>query len=239
MIFLNRRRTPLKQETIKDPSKYWYIEKYVYGELRETVEVSLGTGIKFTAIESGYDDDTFYGWSKTSTSTTRTFNTTTSYKNTTTAVKNLLDSENTLKIYAVYSYDFANLFNYNEFSAVGSTNNNYVLYTAQDAVISFCGYQYTNSTSKVGYDAVEVKIQPPNGTTVTFEVETHDGYNFMTDTIDKTITEESKITFTLYASRWSSQAGGGEITSYMKIKDKNGNSSLYTLVQKHRVESHI
>ena len=180
MIFLNRRRTPLKQEAAKDPSKYWYVEKYVYGELKETVEVPLGTGTKFTAIESGYDDDMFYGWSKTSTSTTRTFNTTTSYKNTTTTVKNLLDSENTLKIYAVYSYDFVNLFKYNEFSAVGN-NENYVLYTAQDAVISFCGYQYTNSTSKVGYDAVEVKIQPPNGTTVTFEVETHDGYGFMTE----------------------------------------------------------
>lgn len=237
MVFLNRKRTPLKQETTKDPSKYWYVEKYVYGELMETVEVPLGTGIKFTGIESGYDDDTFYGWSKTSTSTTRTFNTTTSYKNTTTAVKNLLDSENTLKIYAVYSYDFVNLFNYNEFSAVGN-NVNCALYTTQDAVISFCGYQYTNSTNKVEYDAVEVKIQPPNGTTVTFEVETHDGYNFMTNTIDKTITEGSKITFTLYASRWSSQTGGGEITSYMKIKDKSGNSSFYTLAKKYRVISH-
>lgn len=237
MIFLNRRRTPLKQEATKDPSKYWYIEKYVYGELKETVEVPLGTGAKFTAIESGYDDDTFYGWSKTSTSTTRTFNTTTSYKNTTTTVKNLLDSENTLKIYAVYSYDFVNLFNYKEFSAVGN-NVNCALYTTQDVVISFCGYQYTNSTSKIGYDAVEVKIQPPNGTTVTFEVETHDGYNLMTNTIDKTITEGSKIIFTLYANRWSSQASGGEITSYMKIKDTTGNSSLYTLVQKYRVISH-
>lgn len=237
MIFLNRKRTSLQQETEKDPSKYWYVEKYVYGVLKETVEIPLGTGTKFTAIESGYEDDTFYGWSKASTSTTRTFTATTTYKNTATSVKKYLDSENTLKIYAVYSYDFANLFNYNEFSAVGS-NVNCTLYTAQDAVISFCGYQYTNSTSKVGYDAVEVKIQPPNGTTVTFEVETHDGYNFMTDTIDKTITKGSKITFTLYANRWSSQTGGGEITSYMKIKDKSGNSSLYTLVQKYRVESH-
>ena len=235
MVFLNRKRAPL-QKTTKDPSKYWYVEKYVYGVLKETVEIPLGTGIKFTGIESGYEDDTFYGWSKASTSTTRTFTTTTIYKNTTTSVKNLLDSENTLKIYAVYSYDFANLFNYNEFSAKGS-NVDCTLYTAQDAVISFCGYQYTNSTSKVGYDAVEVKIQPPNGTTVTFEVETHDGYDFMTNTIDKTITEGSKITFTLYASRWSSQTGG-EITSYMKIKDTSGKKSLYTLVQKYRVESH-
>lgn len=104
MIFLNRRRTPLKQEAAKDPSKYWYVEKYVYGELKETVEVPLGTGTKFTAIESGYDDDWFEGWSKSSTSTARTFNITTIYKNTTTAVKNLLDSDNTIKIYGVYRY---------------------------------------------------------------------------------------------------------------------------------------
>lgn len=237
MIFLNRRRTPLKQEATKDPSKYWYVEKYVYGVLKETVEIPLGTGTKFTAIESGYDDDTFYNWSIDSTITTPKFNATSTYKNTTAIVKKYLDSENTLKIYAVYSYDFANLFNYKEFSAVGN-DVNCALYTIQDAVISFCGYQYTNSTSKVGYDAVEVKIQPPNGTTVTFEVETHDGYNFMTNTIDKTITEGSKITFTLYASRWSSQTGGGETTSYMKIKDKSGNSSFYTLAKKYRVERH-
>ena len=89
MIFLNRKRTPLKQKTEKDPSKYWYVEKYVYGVLKETVEIPLGTGTKFTAIESGYEDDTFYGWSKASTSTTRTFTATTTYKNTTTSVKNL------------------------------------------------------------------------------------------------------------------------------------------------------
>ena len=236
MVFLNRRRT-LNTSVVKDPSKYWYVEKYVYGELKETVEVALGEGIKFTSVSSGYDDDTFYGWSVSSTSTTRTFTATSTYKNTTTSVKNLLDSENTLKIYAVYSYDFVNLFDYTECSAK-MNDAKCEFYTAQEAVISFCGYQYTNSTNKVGYDAVEVTIKPPNGTTVTFEVETHDGYNFMTDTIDKTITEGSKITFTLYASQWSSQTGGGEITSYMKIKDKNGNSSLYNLVQKRRVESH-
>lgn len=103
MVFLNRRRT-LNTSIVKDPSKYWYIEKYVYGELKETVEIPLGTGTKFTGIESGYADDWFEGWSKTSTSTTRTFNTTTTYKNTTTAVKKLLDSDNTIKLYGVYRY---------------------------------------------------------------------------------------------------------------------------------------
>lgn len=106
MIFINRRRM-LNNKIIKDPSKYWYIEKYVYGKLVETVEVALGTGTTFGSIDSGFWDDTFYGWSINSTSTSRTFNATTTYKNTTTNVKNNLDDTNTLKIYAIYSYQDA------------------------------------------------------------------------------------------------------------------------------------
>ena len=106
MIFINRRRM-LNNKIIKDPSKYWYIEKYVYGKLVETVEVALGTGTTFGSIDSGFWDDTFYGWSINSTSTSRTFNATTTYKNTVTNVKNNLDAENTLKIYAIYSYQDA------------------------------------------------------------------------------------------------------------------------------------
>ena len=104
MIFVNRHRIIQNSGVIKDPTKYWYIEKYVYGVLKETIEVPLGTSTTFTAINSGYDDDTFYGWSISSTSTSRTFTNTTSYSNTTTTVKNNLDSEKTLKIYAIYSY---------------------------------------------------------------------------------------------------------------------------------------
>ena len=104
MIFVNRRRIIQNSGIVKDPTKYWYIEKYVYGKLKETVEVPLGTGTTFGSIDSGYSDDTFYGWSINSTSTTRKFTATTTYKNTTTAVKNNLDSENTLKIYAIYKY---------------------------------------------------------------------------------------------------------------------------------------
>ena len=99
MIFLNRRRN---LNGIKNPSKYWYVEKYVYGELKETVEVPLGTSIKFEGIDSGYSDDTFYGWSVNSTSVSSTFNSTSAYSNS--AGKNYLDDKNTLKIYAVYSY---------------------------------------------------------------------------------------------------------------------------------------
>ena len=104
MIFVNRRRIIQNSGVVKDPTKYWYVEKYVYGVLQETLEIPLGTGTTFGSIDSGYSDDTFYGWSKSSTSTTRTFTATTTYKNTTTAVKNALDSENTLKIYAIYKY---------------------------------------------------------------------------------------------------------------------------------------
>lgn len=105
MIFIDHKRIIKNENSVaKDPSKYWYIEKYVYGKLRETVEVALGSGTTFGSISSGYSDDTFYGWSIDSTSTTRKFNATTTYKNTTTNVKNNLDDENTLKIYAIYKY---------------------------------------------------------------------------------------------------------------------------------------
>lgn len=140
MIFLNRKRTPLKQETTKDPSKYWYVEKYVYGELKETVEVALGTGIKFTGVESGYIDDEFAGWSKTSTSTTRTFNTTTTYKNTTTSVKKLLDSENTIKLYAVYQVYKVST-NGKSFSLSGNAIKHKLVAT-EDATLTLSGYEH-------------------------------------------------------------------------------------------------
>lgn len=104
MIFVNRRRIKQNSGIVKDPTQYWYVEKYVYGVLKETVEVPLGTGTTFGTMDSGYSDDTFHGWSVSSTSTKRTFTSTSSYKNTTTTVKNNLDSENTLKIYAIYKY---------------------------------------------------------------------------------------------------------------------------------------
>lgn len=104
MIFVNRRRIIQNSGIVKDPTKYWYIEKYVYGKLKETVEVPLGTGTTLGTMDSGYSDDTFYGWSINSTSTKRTFSDTTTYKNTTTNVKKYLDDENTLKVYAIYKY---------------------------------------------------------------------------------------------------------------------------------------
>ena len=139
MIFINRHRIIQNSGVIKDPTKYWYIEKYVYGVLKETVEVPLGTGTKFTGVESGYIDDEFAGWSKTSTSTTRTFNVNSTYKNTTTSVKSLLDSENTIKIYAVYQIYTAGT-NGKSFNLSGNAIKHKLVAT-EDATLTLSGYK--------------------------------------------------------------------------------------------------
>lgn len=105
MIFLNRQRTVSNNELIKDPTQYWYVEKYVYGVLKETIEVPLGTGIRFETIESGYDDDVFCGWSSSNISVSVAFTSINLYADTSTVIKNNLDENNTLKIYAIYYYN--------------------------------------------------------------------------------------------------------------------------------------
>lgn len=104
MIFVNHKRIIQDSGVIKDPTTYWYIEKYVYGVLKETVEIPLGTSVTFGSIDSGYSDDTFYGWSIGSTSVTVNFASTNTGSNLTKTIKNNLDDENTLKLYAVYKY---------------------------------------------------------------------------------------------------------------------------------------
>lgn len=89
----------------KDPTKYWYVEKYVHGNLVETIEVELGTGTAFGKTSSRQNPtDTFYGWSLNQDSTSSSFNSTTTYKNTATKVKSSLDENKTLKIYAIFKY---------------------------------------------------------------------------------------------------------------------------------------
>ena len=140
MIFVNRRRIKQNSGIVKDPTKYWYIEKYVYGKLKETVEVPLGTGTTFGSIDSGYSDDTFYGWSISSTSTKRTFNATTKYKNTTTDVKNNLDAKNTLKIYAIYKYVKYE----RQIKTISSTNNEISITIGDDVATAwFYGNTYS------------------------------------------------------------------------------------------------
>ena len=143
MIFVNRRRIIQNSGIVKDPTKYWYIEKYVYGKLKETVEVPLGTDTTFGIMDSGYSDDTFSGWSIKSTSTKRTFNATTKYKNTTTDVKKNLDAENTLKIYAVYKY----VKHERIIKTISSTNDEKSITISDDiATAWFYGNVYTVNT---------------------------------------------------------------------------------------------
>lgn len=133
MIFINRKRI---NNAGKDTSKFWYVEKYVYGVLKETVEIPLGTSTTFSSISSGNSSDTFYGWSISSTSTTRTFTNTTSYSNTTTNVKNNLDENNTLKIYAVYSYSVTEISN----DMITSSKDGTTINVAKSGTAVFGGY---------------------------------------------------------------------------------------------------
>ena len=248
MVFLNRKRAPL-QKTTKDPSKYWYVEKYVYGVLKETVEVALGTGIKFTGIESGYIDDEFAGWSKTSTSTTRTFNTTTTYKNTTTSVKKYLDSENTIKLYAVYKYNVIELkstveINYGAQSTSTGNSKEYEYATVCSGTFRFYGYT-EHTGSGVGGSTYNLEG-------LTFAVTYSDGLgreqkenfsikNTKDSYVDKTYPAGSHIKFTLTGYHYSTSTAGGQYISYAKIDDiTNAHQlSLYDCNNfAYRVESH-
>lgn len=156
MIFINRKRI---NNARKDTSKFWYVEKYVYGVLKETVEIPLGTSTTFSSISSDNSSDTFYGWSISSTSTTRTFTNTTSYSNTTTAVKNNLDENNTLKIYAVYSYLTTET---SSQKVTGSESGTTITVSAYGTAV-FGGYYLTTSPSgasfgRVTLDSTNAKI---------------------------------------------------------------------------------
>lgn len=226
MIFLNRRRTPLKQEATKDPSKYWYVEKYVYGELKETVEVPLGTGAKFTAIESDYDDDTFYNWSIDSTITTPKFNATSTYKNTTAIVKKYLDSENTIKLYAIYKYNAIELKRTVEinYGSEGTSSSGKEYEYAMACSATLCFYGYTEHTGS-GVSGSTYSLEG-----LTFTVTYNDDYNRQqterftiknekNSYIIKTFPASSHIKFTLVGYHYSTSTAGGQYISYVKIED--------------------
>lgn len=186
MIFVNRRRIKQNSGIVKDPTKYWYIEKYVYGKLKETIEVPLGTGTTFGTMDSGYSDDTFYGWSKSSTSTTRTFTAATTYKNTTTAVKNALDSENTLKIYAIYSYPSVETIN----SFIESRNSTAYSITFQsDGTAIFYGFHSTVSSGATSGTATTLKS---DGTAPYAKI----GSTYVTGTLNSTRNSATTVTGT-------------------------------------------
>ena len=189
MIFVNRRRIIQNSGVVKDPTKYWYIEKYVYGVLKETVEIALGSGTTFGSIDSGYSDDTFYGWSISSTSTTRTFTSTNTYKNTTTAVKNNLDSENTLKIYAIYSYKQTT---WSVSNSKIYTDGKLELEVYEDGNAIFGGYVITpgSATSSARYESLtfgssgnSIPGATIDGVPVTGTVNTHNGSTTITKAV--------------------------------------------------------
>lgn len=260
MIFLNRRRTIISTDApiIKDPSKYWYVEKYVYGELKETVEVPLGTGTKFTGIESGYEDDWFEGWSKSSTSTTRTFNATTTYKNTTTAVKNLLDSDKTIKIYAVYKYSTKTTKSVSVSNPVPSMANNGTHYESGTLLIKDSG-----TITVSGYETMQ-KAYMSSGQTGSFtttyndiDLQIKDKYGNKKSSItvghnnssSKKVEIGDKLYYSIQASYTTPSASSGSGGSYIpsgdviKISSKISISNtgyMYDLSSspKYRVVSH-
>ena len=247
MVFLNRKRAPL-QKTTKDPSKYWYVEKYVYGVLKETVEIPLGTGTKFTAIKSGYEDDTFYGWSIGSTSKTSTFNATSTYKNTTTSVKKYLDSENTIKLYAVYKYNVIELKSTVEIKhgaeGTDSSGKEYEYAMVRSAKLRFYGYT-EHRGSGVSGDTYNLE-----GLTFTVTYNDSIGHqqtkNFSIENtknsyVDKTFPASSHIKFTLTGYHYSTSTAGGQYISYVKIEDMSNvhQGLLYDCNNfAYRVESH-
>ena len=240
MIFINRKRFIQNKEDTKDPKKYWYVEKHVYGMLKETVEIPLNTNTKFTAIESGYEDDEFYGWSINNTSVTRQFNSSNSYSNTAAAVKNNLDSENTLKIYAVYKY-------HPPVSSVTKTNTgSYTLIAKETGKITITG-------------AVRIRtLILDKGTTVsdtissgTISIKITDNKNNIKNTlsvggtsISSDIEIGDKITFSITTQQslpsGSSGPPTGTYISYDSTITIQHTGLMYDMnVFKYRVESHI
>lgn len=205
MIFLNRKRTITDTEKpiVKDPSKYWYIEKYVYGELIETIEVALDSGTKFTALDSGYVDDYFYGWSRSSTSKTSSYNTTTSYKNTSSSVKNYLDSNNTLKIYAVYTYNTKTVtsINVTRSSSIGAitpeTTYKLIAKVSQADVLQFSGYVTRNGVkSSISFKVDNTSYNSKGSTVEVVAFKNDEIIVFMPYALTQTDTVTSTITIT-------------------------------------------
>lgn len=236
MIFVNRHRI-IQQNSgvIKDPTKYWYVEKYVYGVLKETVEVPLGTNTTFTALSSGYNDDIFYGWSINSTSTTRTFTNTVSYSNIT--VKNNLDENNTLKIYAVYSYSasYGPLLSNGTYKSNYNSNTIYAFYVHNNATFTFTGNRVQSGANGTGGTftnkyGITVTILDGNGNTTNRIITNSDG----TTSTSLNIKSGSYIRFSLDGSVYTSSSGGYGNTSTLTIYG----SYFSTYGTSYRVSSH-
>lgn len=69
------------------------INVYSYGVLKKTLSVAEGLSVTLGAVSPSYDDDTFYGYSTSATSTTKSYDSTSA-----------ITPHGTLNLYAVYSY---------------------------------------------------------------------------------------------------------------------------------------
>lgn len=231
MIFVNRKRI---NNSKKDTAKYWYVEKYVYGVLKDTLEIPLGTSTKFTSIGSGYSDDAFYGWSISGTSTARTFTNTTAYYNTTTAVKNNLDENNTLKIYAIYSYRaYGSLQNGGTYNSVNGSTTAYNFYVHNNATFDFKGNSIRSGGgsggSYINHYGITVNI---SGNTSSSLTTNSDGSTHTS----LTIKSGSYINFSLDGSNYSSSSGGYGTMSKLTISTVIASYSTYSTA--YRVASH-
>lgn len=249
MIFLNRRRTPLNQETTKDPSKYWYVEKYVYGELKETIEVPLKTSTKFTAIKSGYLDDLFHGWSINSASTTITFNDTSSYVNTNSNVKKYFDSNNTIKLYAVYAYSTVTITTDNA-SVAGSNDTANIVATGIFIATADGTIDVYGNTTKATQTIVNGSTTKTDTTYGNVSIDITDADDVKT-TVSVNIKTGSKktnaiktgdvISYTVIGKMLKSvNQGNGTVTIDSAYISFNSSVPLYDLKSspKYRVESH-
>lgn len=249
MIFVNRHRIIQNSGVIKDPTKYWYVEKYVYGVLKETLEIPLKTSTKFTSIDSGYDDDTFYGWSIDGSSTRVTFNSKSTYKNTTSSVKKYLDSENTIKLYAIYSYNVkSSIFDEKNMSVTdGKSTISGTWYVNKDCDVSFYGYnKHTYSGiggSGTAYNPISVNITTYNNITNT-ESTTTLTLTYSSGTTTKTLAANTKINFSIRSYDHNSSTGGGRYSEYLNINvvrpsgNHDVNLGFYMLSTSYRVLSH-
>lgn len=89
MVLLNRKHVTPKNGT----DGYWRVYLYRYGELYKILSVAKGSRVTLVTCPSPYSDDTFYGWSKDSQGTTRTYAATASFLPTA-----------DMSLYAIYSY---------------------------------------------------------------------------------------------------------------------------------------
>lgn len=231
MILVNRKRI---NKFEKDTDNYWYVEKYVYGVLKEVLEIPLGTSTTFTSIASGYSDDTFYGWSVGSTVASRTFTNTASYSNTTTAVKNNLDEYNTLKIYAVYGYTtYGSMSSGGAYSSTAYHINTYNFYVHNDATFTFKGNRVKsggNISGSYSYSyGIDVVISGNTRSSITTN---SDG----TTVSSIIIKSGSHIEFSLDGSIYSSSSGGYGNTSKLTISVSTASYSTYSI--SYRVTSH-